>query len=261
MSTPKILLVGKYSGEFESLRSRLTRNGYEVLTSKEQKEALRIVNSTHLQIILSDVVLEQGNGIDFCWEVRNLSAKPYTPFVILTEIDDEEVRLNAYRAGVNLYLVKPLSFRSLLVHLDALQNWQKRLQRYFAGSSRSLTGVLQELPLPDLIQLLNMEQKSGALWLSHGYSRGLLYFEEGEIRFARVGKLEGEEAFYAMTDWKEGYFDFETGFRVEEVNVHVPTVKLILEYGKRTDETQNGAPGSLPPEENSPRISSIDPAE
>ena len=246
MATSKILLCGKYSGDFEKLRSELTRSGYEVLTSREQDEALRIVNSTRIELVLSDISLEKGNGIDLCWAVRNLSRRPSVPFVILTEIKDEEVRLNAYRAGVNLYLVKPISLRSLSVRLEALLNWRKRMQQYLASSSRSLAGVLQEISLLDLVQLLNMEGKTGALWLSHGFARGMIYFEEGEIRFAKVGKLEGEEAFYAMGEWKTGSFDFESGTEENEVNIHIPTVKLILECSKRTDETQESNPPVRP---------------
>ncbi len=255
MATPKILLVGKYSPDFETLRSDLTRSGYEILTSRELKEALRILDSTRLEWVLSDVHLEKGNGIDLCWSVRNLSRQPHIPFVILSEIDDEEVRLNAYRAGANLYLVKPISPRGLLVRLEAIRNWQKRVQQHFAASARLWTGTLQEFSLLDLVQLLNLEQKTGALWLSSGFSRGVLYFEEGEIQFARLGKLEGEDALFAMSEWKTGQFDFESTLEEEkEKNVHLPTVKLILQIGKRADERKNDAQVIQEMDKNHPQI-------
>jgi DNA-binding response OmpR family regulator len=126
MTIHRILLVGKYSPDFEILRSDLTRSGYEILTSRGLKEAFRILESTPLEWVLSDIHLEEGNGIDLCWSARNLSRQSHIPFVILSDIDDEEVRLNAYRAGANLYLQKPISLRSLLVRLEALHHWQKK---------------------------------------------------------------------------------------------------------------------------------------
>ncbi len=249
MSTPKILLSGKYTGEFEALRSDLTRSGYEVSTCRKSQEALRLLESVNFDLILSEIELDEGNGIDLCWEVRNLSRNPLIPFVIFSSVEEEEVRLNAYRAGVNLFLTRPLPFRNLLTRLEALIRWHKRVTAYFSEYTRPFAGILREMPFLDLVQLLNMERKTGGLWLSREFSRGLLYFEEGEIRYARLGKLEGEEAFYRLFEWMDGYFDFESHFRQEEVNVHQTTVKLILECSRKNDEKKQwaGKPLRFPP--------------
>lgn len=236
MAAKKILLVNGNPTDAQALQSDLTRAGYNVLRAADTTSALTRIDQQAPDLILSEVKLKNGGGIELCWHIRSASKHPLIPFVILTAIDDEEVRLNAYRSGVDFFLLKPVSIRNLSVRIDALITRYQKMRGYFSLICRSFSGSLRDIQLIDLIQLFNMNQKTGSLWLSKGFSRGVVFFNHGEIDYAKMEKSEGEKAVYEMADWNDGFFDFEAQGAKFEKNVTTSTMKLLLECSKKQDE-------------------------
>ena len=58
----------------------------------------------------------------------------------------------------------------------------------------SFQGSIQELPVPDIIQLVSVSAKTGMFTLVRGGERGYIYLKGGQMVHARVGDLTGEEA-------------------------------------------------------------------
>ena len=71
----------------------------------------------------------------------------------------------------------------------------------------ALTGNLQDISLPNLVQMLCLDQRQAMLSLKHrGIEEGLIYFADGQIVHALVGPLVGPEAIYKLLSWAEGSF-------------------------------------------------------
>ena len=75
----------------------------------------------------------------------------------------------------------------------------------------SFQGSIQELPVPDIIQLVSVSGKTGMFMLVRGAERGYIYLRNGRIVHAELGGVTGEEAVYALAIWSTGDFQFTPG--------------------------------------------------
>src|SRR5207244_5206915 len=75
-----------------------------------------------------------------------------------------------------------------------------------------MSGSLEEIPLPDLLQLFGTSKKNGVLVLRTETREGRIYIAEGRIRFASIEGMERVpplKAVYRMLDWQVGMFDID----------------------------------------------------
>lgn len=100
----------------------------------------------------------------------------------------------------------------------------------------SFQGSIQELPVPDIIQLVSVSAKTGMFTLVRGVERGYIYLTNGQIVHARVGELAGEEAVYALAIWSTGDFQFTPGEEPDAVTIEKSNTSLLMESARRLDE-------------------------
>ncbi len=94
------------------------RPSYEVYSAGEISVARTVFAQRHIDLIISDLMLPDGTGIDFLKEVRKL--RPEVPFLMMTAQPSIESAVEAIRAGAADYLLKP-------VDLDTLREKAERL--------------------------------------------------------------------------------------------------------------------------------------
>ena len=100
----------------------------------------------------------------------------------------------------------------------------------------SFQGSIQELPVPDIIQLVSVSGKTGMFMLVRGPERGLIYLRNGRIVHAELGILTGEEAVYALAIWSTGDFQFTPGKETEATTIDKTNTSLLMEAARRLDE-------------------------
>jgi tetratricopeptide (TPR) repeat protein len=104
----------------------------------------------------------------------------------------------------------------------------------------AIRGNLSEASLPDVLQLLAMGNKTGALSLTVPGSSGTICFDNGRICHATVTDraLGTEEAVFAMFKWDDGTFSFEPGLLPPEGSqrVSLDPQAVLLEGARRVDE-------------------------
>lgn len=111
-------------------------------------------------------------------------------------------------------------------------------------SAPSLTGAIKEGVLPDILQLLASNNKTGTFSVEHGKKRIELYYREGQIFHAAGEGMSGQNAFFAAMALEEGQFAFSD-------NTDLPTEKtidgntqfMILEALRQIDEARGGGGG------------------
>ena len=100
----------------------------------------------------------------------------------------------------------------------------------------SFQGSIQELPVPDIIQLVSVSGKTGMFTLVRGAERGLIYLKNGQMVHARLGDLAGEEAIYALAIWSSGDFQFTPGEETNASSIDKSNTSLLMEAARRLDE-------------------------
>ncbi|HWZ86517.1 MAG TPA: DUF4388 domain-containing protein [Thermoanaerobaculia bacterium] len=100
----------------------------------------------------------------------------------------------------------------------------------------SFQGSIQELPVPDIIQLVSVSGKTGMFMLIRGPERGYIYLRNGRIVHAEIGSVSGEEAVYALAIWATGDFQFTPGKESEATTIDKTNTSLLMEAARRLDE-------------------------
>lgn len=95
----------------------LTEYGYQTDTSESFKDAEYYVGIRNYDLVLSDLMLPDGNGIELIEAIKAKS--PRTSVVIISAKDDKETEIKALRAGADDYIKKPFDFDILVARLEA----------------------------------------------------------------------------------------------------------------------------------------------
>jgi hypothetical protein len=103
-----------------------------------------------------------------------------------------------------------------------------------------MTVNLDEIPLPDLMQLLGTSKKSGTLVL-HSEKVGQLHLRHGEIIHASIGdlRLPALKAAYRMLAWTRGTFALEQEDEKAPASVHLTAQAFLMEGIRQMDELHN----------------------
>lgn len=106
----------------------LKKNAYEVTTAFSYIEALSKYKASGYDLFLLDINLPDGNGMNFCRKIREMSD---TPILFLTVNDTEQDMLSGFNAGCDDYITKPFSIEVLCRKIRAvLKRTQTGTQRF-----------------------------------------------------------------------------------------------------------------------------------
>ena len=112
---PRILLVDDEPAIRESLAFALRRDGFDVSEAATLREARPLAEGSDLVIL--DLVLPDGNGLDF---LRSLRSRSDVPVIVLTSRDEETDRVVGLEIGADDYVLKPFSPREVAARVRAV---------------------------------------------------------------------------------------------------------------------------------------------
>ena len=95
----------------------LKNEGFNVKTVGKIKDAKEKISNSHIDIILLDVNLPDGNGYELCKEVRLDSE---VPIIFLTACDEEVNIVMGLDLGADDYIAKPVRVRELVARINAV---------------------------------------------------------------------------------------------------------------------------------------------
>ena len=121
---------------------------------------------------------------------------------------------------------------------------KKRLEEVAAGRRtnqvRSMSGTIDEVPLPDLLQLFGSSRKTGMLVVKTDTDTGKVYLERGSIVYAAINEsdvLGVEKALHRILAWRHGSFYMEPLERIDiPVRVELSTEAALMEGMRILDE-------------------------
>ncbi|HEY9750639.1 MAG TPA: response regulator [Allocoleopsis sp.] len=114
-----ILLIDDEAPLRESLTYTLQKEGFEVTTAANGREAIKLFHKQVPDLLLLDLMLPEVDGMEVCWRLRAFSD---VPIVMLTAKDEERDKAIGLDAGADDYITKPFSTRELVARLRAVLN-------------------------------------------------------------------------------------------------------------------------------------------
>lgn len=119
-SAKTVLLVDDEESVRGPLRDVLAEAGFSVAEAGSLAQARRAVQDSLPALIVLDLELPDGSGLDLCRELRGDPAWSQAPIVMLTGRRRLEQKVEGFAAGTDQYLVKPVDPRELLLWVEAL---------------------------------------------------------------------------------------------------------------------------------------------
>ncbi len=208
---PKILIVDDDSSVVFGFSKYLAGSGYDVKSASTLQEAETALLSRNLDIILLDLTLPDGRGID--WIPKIKKKNPETTIIIITGDGEIASAVEAMRRGADHYLMKPVNLEELNIFMqkdlelqslrrkdEAQRRTQKRVEPYF-GDSNAMKRVFELASLSsdnDSVIILEGETGTGkgilAKWIHDRSSRSAQPFIEVNCASLR-GELLSSELF------------------------------------------------------------------
>jgi CheY-like chemotaxis protein len=217
----------------------------EVVPAEDGADALLKAIDSPPDLIITDYRMSGLDGRQLYEKLRGREQTRHIPFIFIAGRGDIEEKLRPIVDGVEDFVPKPFFVRDLLrrtkVVVDRLR--LERLQQH-AARPGVIQGRLEELGIADLMQSIEMGQKSCRLTLRRDGETCEMFFKGGQCKHARLGKIEGEEAVYPAVHWTDG--DFEIDFNAsptDRTTITRSTTGLLMEAMRLLDEASTEVSG------------------
>ncbi len=180
------ILVVEDNPDLRQYISGKVREHYPVLSADSAEKGLELLESEEIALVISDVMLPQMNGKEFCARIKTNLLTSHIPVILLTAIQDSDFKIGSLEIGADDYLTKPFIFRELLLRIQNILTQKERLRnlyqhkaylpekseiRYNSYDQGLLAAIISQLDM----QLGNSEYSVEQLGKEVGLSRVHLY--------------------------------------------------------------------------------------
>jgi class 3 adenylate cyclase len=120
-----VLAVDDQPPNLRLLNAVLSPNGYRVITASSGEQALELLHSSNIDLVLLDIVMPGMDGYEVCRRIRNEPSTEFLPVIMITASGDQE-KTQAIKAGADDFINKPFHQGELLARVASLA----RIKRY-----------------------------------------------------------------------------------------------------------------------------------
>ncbi|MBI4535504.1 MAG: response regulator [Ignavibacteriae bacterium] len=153
----KILVAEDSPTQAEQLKHLLVTKGYAVVIAQNGKEALEVTRKEHPTLIISDIVMPEMDGYEFCRSIKSEANLKEIPVILLTSLSDPADIIRGLLCAADNFIVKPYDEKELLSRIEyILVNRELRkheksrlgVEIFFAGQKHAITS--------DRLQILDL---------------------------------------------------------------------------------------------------------
>ncbi len=166
----KVLIVDDDRTIRMSLRRHLENNGYIVADASSGVEALKSFEEENPDLVVSDVMMPEMDGFEFCRRLRSSPAGQLIPFIFLTSLGEVDDRIEGHQIGADDYVLKPFDPRELVAKVEAqlernrrIYSEMIRLMQQMAGGNRKLASTSNFKPISKALNKLKDNQSNSKL--------------------------------------------------------------------------------------------------
>ncbi len=159
---------------------------YKVIEAANGRAALELALEKFPDIILSDVMMPEMNGLEFCEQVKSNPKLAHIPFVMLTaKVLDEHIK-EGYSVLADDYILKPFNITVLKAKVESIIKNREQLRRLFGEKMSAIEVPMPEIAAVDpfmdkLIELIKEKASDSELQVSDLYEA----MGYGRIQFFR----------------------------------------------------------------------------
>jgi CheY-like chemotaxis protein len=229
------------------LSEALRQEGYEVMHSTSGAYALTMLEWNTPAAILCATNLREMGALEIAPILR---ADPKTVDIPIIALGSggEQALMEAYRAGCDEYIDRRVQPPEIAQHVrNFLHSRQIGFQptQMIPSADTELSGNLQHLDLPGVMQMLAHARQTGALHINAGVVDGIIFFDAGELSHAEYGEYFGDEAVCEIVRHcygvNAGVYKFMYGVTAAQRTVLRSATDLMLDAMRELDEANLAA--------------------
>ena len=163
---PVILVVDDQFQNVELLEAYLVPQGYAIVKAASGKEALELLSSNPIDLILLDVMMPGMDGFEVARKVRQNGTHKLLPIILVTALQDTEDRVKGIEAGCDDFLSKPFDQDELLARVhsllkvkaynDLLANYRTELEAEVAQQTAELKRAFERIKAASMETILRL---------------------------------------------------------------------------------------------------------
>lgn len=156
----KILIVDDDTALRTALIRYLQKRGYVVQDAASGLEGLSLFEQDPPDLIVSDVIMPEMDGFEFCRRLRSLRTGQLVPFIFLSSKGEVEDRVQGHSIGADDYLIKPFEPRELMAKIEAQLERSRRMHSEMVRLMQQSSPPLEPpAPAPTPLPLTPAEEK------------------------------------------------------------------------------------------------------
>ncbi|MFY2558239.1 response regulator [Corallococcus terminator] len=236
MAKQHLLLVDGDAKSLRVMEVSLKKAGFSVTTAIHGKDAIEKVQISPPDLVLADTKMPEMDGFELCKTLKSDERFKFIPFVFLTSQKSVEFKVRGLELGGDDYLTKPIYIKEIVTRVKMiLQKAEKERIEKRETTKGGFAGSLADMGVVDLVQTFEIGRKTGVISIQ-GERTGTVYFKEGRVIDAELGRLKGENAFYRLLNTFEGQFDVQFTSLDRPERIEISTQGLLMEGMRRLDE-------------------------
>ena len=181
----QVILLVVDNTELKNFITESLASHYQVIQASDGKEGIAKAKEHHPELIISDIMMPVMGGIEFCKIAKDDITISHIPFMLLTEKDELESRMEGTGSGADYYFSKPVSIELLLLTIrNIFEKNQERKERYIKDHHAEAKDLVHSSKdkqfMEDLLSIIEMELANPQLDVEYlctnlGMSRTRLY--------------------------------------------------------------------------------------
>jgi CheY-like chemotaxis protein len=236
MARQNLLIVDGDPRNRRVLEVSLRKAGFSITSAESAEEALEFLEHAEPDLIISDTRLPGEDGFVLCTKVKTHPQWSAIPFLFLTSAKSIEDKVRGLELGVEDYLTKPIYIKEITTRVSMLLQRKQRERLERKDARTKFSGLLTDMAVVDLIQTIEISRKSGTIHLDTELGEAIVWFRDGAVIDAEMGRLTGEPAVYRLLGQSDGHFEVEFKPVSRGQLIHESTQGILMEGMRRVDE-------------------------
>lgn len=234
MNRHTILIVDDDRDVVLSLEEKLSGESYVVRTADNGYGAIDILENEQVDLMFLDVQMQVMNGVEVLGELEKRGI--WLPVIMLSDKKYEEENRVINNFGIIDFLKKPMLLKRVKDTVDEVIK------------NRGKADLIKNFGLSSMLQLIEMEKRTGILMLKICRKDGRIFFKSGKLMDIQVKGLSTEEALQACIDSldEDREICIEYIEHRKEKKINMSLMEMVMEASRRKDEKENHCRNGTP---------------
>jgi DNA-binding response OmpR family regulator len=251
MTALKILVADVDLATHRTIEKALASKGYELAYATDGEQAFASAMRVKPDVLIIEPNLGVLDGLTLVRTIRSKPEYAMIPTIFLAERESVEARIAGFKIGADDFLPKPLNADHLDQRLETASKTSHSTEdairsagdpnTEFSVMMTGFRGALEQIGLPSLMTLMEIERKTGQLviLMEDLGDKARVYFLEGRVIRAKMDKRDAPKnaaLIYQLFGRTKGKFDFRPVGVDAKDEIALPTAMLLLEGARLLDE-------------------------